>query len=183
MYKTIVHTISFSRGWIPGVDNKKLKEIILKNPKPLVKDTKDINYILTRQEDAKFPMNAEFEKVIKHINAQFSYLTNKKLKLLTFWAHIHEKNMSTVMHSHLSKEDYEGTQYVSGVYYVQVPEKSGHLVFLYPHNTHVTHKFPVMPKTSEFVLFSSAMEHYVTRNLSDELRISVSFNFKIEDIK
>ena len=39
-----------------------------------------------------------------------------------------------------------------------------------------------MPKTSEFFLFSSAMDHHVTRNLSNESRISVSFNLKIEDL-
>ena len=42
MYNTIVHTISFFRGSIPGVNNKKFKEIILKDPKPLEPNTKDV---------------------------------------------------------------------------------------------------------------------------------------------
>ena len=183
MYNNIIHTIAFSRGWVPDVDNKKLKEIIVKEATPLEKDTKDENYILTRHEDTQFPMNPEFKKILRYIATQFKYLHNKNLILHNFWAHIHEKNMSTVTHNHIQKEDYEGTKYVSGVYYVQVPEKSGHLVFLYPHNSHVTHHFPVMPRASEFFLFSSAMDHHVTRNLSDELRISISFNFKIEEAK
>ena len=183
MYNNIIHTIAFSRGCVPDIDNQKLQEILLKNPKPLAPKTQDPNYILTRYEDTPFPMNPEFEKILKYITAQFKYLHHKKLILRNFWAHIHEKNMSTMTHNHIEKEDYEGTKYVSGVYYVQVPEKSGHLVFLYPHNSHVTRHFPVMPKASEFLLFSSAMDHYVTRNLSDELRISISFNFKIEEIK
>ena len=45
--------------------------------------------------------------------------------------------MSTAVHSHLTDRDYEGNTYISGVYYVQVPEKSGHLVFIYPYNSHV----------------------------------------------
>jgi len=183
MYKTVIHTISFFRGSVPGVDNKKFKEIILKDPKPVEKDTEHDRYILTRHEDTQFPMNKEFEKILNHINGQFRYLHNKKLKLMLFWSHIHEKNMSTVVHNHLNQDDYEGNIYISGVYYVQVPEKSGHLVLLYPHNTHVTHQFPVMPKPSEFFLFPSPMDHYVTRNLSNDLRISVSFNFKVENIK
>ena len=183
MYTNIIHTIAFHRGWVPGVDNKKFKEIVLKSPEPLVGENKHIDYILTRHEDTKFPMNPEFEKVLNHINAQFTYLNNKKLKLMNFWSQIHEKNMSTVIHNHIGKEDYEGTMYISGVYYIQVPEKSGHLVLLYPHNSYVTHqKFPVMPKVSEFFLFPSTMDHYVTRNLSNDLRISVSFNFKLENI-
>jgi len=40
-------------------------------------------------------MNKEFEKILNHINGQFIYLHNKKLKLLSFWSHIHEKNMKT----------------------------------------------------------------------------------------
>jgi len=183
MYNTIIHTISYTRGSVPGVDNKKFKEIILKDPKPLEQETKDPRRLLTRYEDTKFPMNREFEKILNHITGQFSYLYNKKLKLMSFWSHIHEKNMSTVVHSHLNKEDYEGNIYVSGVYYVQVPEKSGHLVLLYPYNSHVTRRYPVMPKPGEFFLFPSPTDHYVTRNLSNDLRISVSFNFKIEEIK
>ena len=91
MYNTIVHTISFFRGSIPGVNNKKFKEIILKDPKPLEPNTKDPSYLLTRHEDTKFPMNKEFEKILNHINGQFIYLHNKKLKLTSFWSHIHEK--------------------------------------------------------------------------------------------
>jgi hypothetical protein len=168
---------------VPGVDNKKFKELILKDPQPFIKDTKDTDYVLTRHEDTKFPMNPEFEKVLNHINAQFNYITNKKLKLINFWSHIHEKNMSTGVHNHVEKEDYEGNIYLSGVYYVQVPEKSGHLVLLYPHNSHVINKFHIMPRASEFFLFPSTMDHCVTRNLSNDLRISVSFNYKIEDMK
>tara|TARA_R100001086_G_scaffold182834_1_gene101972 strand:- start:96 stop:650 length:555 start_codon:yes stop_codon:yes gene_type:complete len=183
VYNNIIHTIGFSRGWVPDVDNKKLKEIILKDPKPLEKNTKDKNYILTRHEDTQFPMNPEFKKILDHIRGQFKYLHNKNLRLMSFWSHIHEKNMSTLTHNHIEKEDYEGTKNLSGVYYVQVPEKSGHFVLHYPFNSHVTHQFPIMPKTGEFFLFSSAMDHHVTRNLSNELRISVSFNFKIEEAK
>ena len=181
MYNQILHTISFSRGCVPGVDIKKLKKYILKNPEPLVEDKNQIDYILTRHEDTRFPMNPEFEKILNHIKNQFKYLNNKNLKLINFWSHIHEKNMSTVTHNHIEKEDYEGIVYLSGVYYVQVPEKSGHIVLHYPFNSYVTHRLPVMPKTGEFFLFSSAMDHHVTRNLSNEPRISISFNLKIEE--
>ena len=184
MYNQIIHSVSFSRGYIPGVNNKKLKEIILKNQKPFVEDTSNIYHVLTRYEDTKFPMNPEFAKILDHIKGQFTYLHNKNLKLTAFWSHIHEKNMSTVTHSHTTKEDPEGTETLSGVYYVQVPEKSGHFVLHYPLNTHsVIKQFALMPRVSEFFLFSSTMEHHVTRNLSNDLRISVSFNFQIEDIK
>jgi len=180
VYNQIIHTISFSRGCVPDVNNKKFKDIILKSPKPFVEDSSRIDYILSKHEDTKFPMNPEFAKILDHVQGQFKYLHNKNLKLSNFWSHIHEKNMSTVAHNHIATEDYEGTKYLSGVYYVQVPEKSGHFVLHYPLNTHVTQQFAVMPKTGEFFLFSSAMDHHVTRNLSNELRISVSFNFKIE---
>ena len=139
--------------------------------------------VLGRYEDTKFPMNKEFEKVLNHIHGQFKYLHKKNLKLSSFWSHIHEKNMSTITHNHIEREDYHGDTHLSGVYYVQVPEKSGHFVLHYPFNEYVTRQFDVMPKAGEFFLFSSVMNHHVTRNLSNELRISVSFNFKMEDIK
>jgi|TARA_A100001391_G_scaffold129318_1_gene88499 hypothetical protein len=183
MYNQIIHSVSFNRGYIPGINNEKFKEIILKNQKPFLEDTSDIEHVLTRYEDTSFPMNPEFEKILYYIKGQFRYLHNKNLKLINFWSHIHEKNMSTMTHSHTLTEDPEGTKTLSGVYYVQVPEKSGHFVLHYPLNTHsVTKKFALMPRVGEFFLFSSPMEHHVTRNLSNELRISVSFNFKVEEI-
>jgi|TARA_R110002020_G_C16138977_1_gene761758 hypothetical protein len=176
MYNITIHTISFSRGYVPGVDNKKFREIILKHPKPIIKDPA---YFVEDDSSSDFPMNPEFEKVLNHISAQFTYVHHKKLKLLNFWGHVNEKNMSTVTHNHIEKEDYEGDHHLSGTYYVQVPPKSGHLVLLYPYNSYVTHKFPIMPKPGEFFLFPSTLDHHVTRNRSNEVRISVSFNFKI----
>ena len=179
MYNINIHTLSFKRGYVPGVNNKKLKEIILKHPKPIVKDPA---YFVEDDSSADFPMNVEFEKVLNHIAVQFNYVHNKKLKLLKFWSHVNEKNMSTVIHNHIVKDDYEGNNSISGTYYVQVPEKSGHLVFFYPYNSNVTRKFVVMPKQGEFLLFPPTLDHHVSRNRSDDLRISISFNFKIENI-
>ena len=105
MYNQIIHTISFTRGSVPGVDNKKFKKIILKNLEPHVEDSTSLDYILTRHEDTKFPMNPEFEKILNHITGQFKYLHNKNLNLTNFWSHIHEKNMSTVTHNHVEKEE------------------------------------------------------------------------------
>ena len=69
---------------------------------------------------------------------------------------------------------------ISGVYYVQVPENSGKLVFEYNINQYQTKRFWVEPIVGNFFLFPSTLNHFVTKNMGDDLRISISFNLKSE---
>ena len=69
---------------------------------------------------------------------------------------------------------------VSGVYYVFIPKNAGKLVFEYPINQYQTKKYYFNSCVGTYVLFPSTLNHYVTKNLSSEKRIAISFNFKIE---
>ena len=61
---------------------------------------------------------------------------------------------------------------LSGVYYIDVPEHSGHLVL-----HHEGEQVSVTPEAGKFVFFSPAIPHEVTRNASTRHRLSLGFNF------
>jgi len=124
-------------------------------------------------EDSYCPPNEIVDGVIREMKNDFYAATKEEIEVENFWGHIHEKNMSTNCHNHT-------TSYVSAVLYVEVPEGSGKLVFRprinqYDNSAYIS-KFN--PEKGVFYMFPSHVDHYVSRNLSDEMRISISFNFK-----
>ena len=124
-------------------------------------------------EDSYCPPNKIVDGVIREMKNDFYAATKEEIEVENFWGHIHEKNMSTNCHNHT-------TSYVSAVLYVEVPEGSGKLVFRprinqYDNSAYIS-KFN--PEKGVFYMFPSHVDHYVSRNLSDEMRISISFNFK-----
>ncbi len=68
----------------------------------------------------------------------------------------------------------DGFELLSAVYYVRVPENSGELVL---HGDTVQR---VKPEEGRLVFFPPALDHEVTRNNSDQGRLSIAFNI-IED--
>ena len=76
--------------------------------------------------------------------------------------------MSTNKHSHRPAD-------ISAVVYLKVPPKAGHIVF-WPTKDY---RYTIPPHKGRFLLFPSWIDHHVTRNLSEEPRVSVSINFKV----
>ena len=83
----------------------------------------------------------------------------------------------------------------SAAYYITVPPNSGNIVFKNPdigvHTNDMiglgfkewnpfnqAHYF-FIPKETQLLIFSSALEHLVKPNLSNKERISISFNCKV----
>ena len=170
------HTLGFFHGSIPEVDNTKFKKHILKTKTPYKKDEH-----FNRYEDTQFPMCKEFGQVLDHVRQNYYEVTRKKVELVNFWSHIHQTNMSTSTHAHITDNDFESARHITEVYYVAVPKGSGDFVIVYPYNRFVIREKHLTPQDGKFILFSSAFEHYVTRNMSRQPRISVSFNFKLLD--
>ena len=73
----------------------------------------------------------------------------------------------TLSHAH---DDYD--ELLSGVYYVTVPENSGELVL-----HHEGARISIIPEAGNFIFFSPGMPHEVTRNYSEQHRLSLGFNF------
>ena len=127
-------------------------------------------------EDSICPPNDIVDDIIEQIQIDFNAATGEKITPLNYWGHIHEKNMSTNMHNH-------NDTYVSAVVYVEVPEGSGSIVFR-PRlnqydNSAYSSKFE--PERGVYYIFPGYLDHFVTRNMSNELRISLSINFKKDE--
>ena len=106
----------------------------------------------------------------------FEAATGEKIIPLNYWGHIHEKNMSTNMHNHYDC-------YVSAVVYLEVPEGSGSIVFLPKLNQYnnSAYKSKFAPEKGVYYIFPGYLDHFVTRNMSDQFRISLSMNFKKDE--
>ena len=107
------------------------------------------------------------------------------------WTNINKKHNYNQAHLHGK------TTYYSGVYYVKVPKNSGNLYFLnYTHwrpisiseypdiykYEDLTKEIEMESKEGDLYFFKGKLAHRVGRNMSDEDRISISFNFNLDDM-
>ena len=74
---------------------------------------------------------------------------------------------------------------LSGVFYLKVPANSGRLILCNPavrSDGHILRakNFPIQPENLACIFFPSWLEHYVEPNLSDQSRISISFNIGVK---
>jgi len=83
-----------------------------------------------------------------------------------FWFNSALPGESTGVHNH------NGKAIVSGVYYLQVPEKSGNVIFI--HET--KEKLEITAEPGKLIFFPAELDHYVQENKSTKKRISLSFN-------
>jgi uncharacterized protein (TIGR02466 family) len=150
-------------------DLNALKEIILKESNNKLATQP----YCSRYEDTYCPPHSIVDEIIDEMILDFKAVTGEDIKCSGYWAHIHEKNMSTNTHDH-------GTEYVSSVLYLSAPEGSGDLVFLPRVNPYDNHAYRSNFKPIEgyYYMFPSYIDHFVTRNESEEKRISISFNFE-----
>jgi len=101
------------------------------------------------------------------------------------WVNINKKGDSNKRHFH-----YATNLFLSGVYYVKVPENSGRIRFYDPRGPFVrdapdtVHFFGkneynfVVPQEGMVLFFPTWLEHDVEENETDEDRVSVSFNIE-----
>jgi len=101
----------------------------------------------------------------------------------SLWININEHKDYNLIHDHFFSK-------ISGVFYVKAPKKCGNIVFSNNSNMRYYIKnesintynnynssicsFPALENT--LYLFPSWLKHYVEPNLSNESRISISFN-------
>ena len=135
----------------------------------------DSNSDSTRFEDSFCPSNPYLDEIIIQIKTDFYAATQEKIKESNYWGHIHEKNMSTNLHNH-------NTSYVSAVVYLKLPEGSGDIVFRPRYNQYdnVAYSSTFKPEEGTYFIFPGYLDHFVTRNQSEEKRVSLSINFEKE---
>ena len=127
-------------------------------------------------EDSICPPNRVVDEIIEQLRIDFYAATKENISPLNYWGHIHEKNMSTNMHNH-------NDTYVSAVVYVKVPEGSGSIVIRPKLNQYDNSAYSskFSPERGVYYMFPGYLDHFVTRNMSDQLRISLSINFKRDE--
>ena len=167
---TLTH-ISYIQGSVENIDNEKLASLCITEGVRYSEDTLE-----TRYEDLKIPSSEDWNKVFENIQYQYMSVFKARLELVDHWAHIHKKYESTNMHHHVNIDYLSNDPDISGVYYVQIPKNAGKLVFRYNINQYKTRTYWVEPVVGNFFIFPSSLLHYVTKNLADDLRISISFN-------
>jgi hypothetical protein len=96
-------------------------------------------------------------------------------KILNMWGNISNKSHFNFIHHHGRYPDIW-----SGVYYLQIPPNSGDLVFHSYWDTDICESLTPIP--GGLVIFPSSLSHQVEPNMSNQDRISISFNFKINQI-
>ena len=124
-------------------------------------------------EDSFCPQCDLVDGIINEMCIDFEAVTGVQLYADCYWGHIHEKNMSTNTHNH-------NNTYAAGVLYVQVPEGSGNITFTPAFNQYHSGAIATTfkPELGVYYMFPGYLDHFVTRNMSDEKRVSISFNFK-----
>ena len=135
--------------------------------------------------DSPFFFLQDIEKICQEI-AKDVLKINKSIFLNNAWININQKDNSNQVHTHPNN-------ILSGVYYVKTPEKCGNIVFRHPgfdmmerdweeivsdsdHNVYNSDTWWLPAKTNTLYIFPSWIKHLVGPNMSDEERISISFN-------
>jgi uncharacterized protein (TIGR02466 family) len=112
---------------------------------------------------------------------------NVRISAANCWANVNSKHASNKIHDHANC-------LFSGVYYVKAPEGCGNLMFYDPRSARTFYRPAVqnytaytsdavahVAATGLLLIFPSWLKHGVEPNLSDEERISVSFNYVFVD--
>eukprot|EP01038_Epipyxis_sp_PR26KG_P007932 gene7932-10765_t len=94
-----------------------------------------------------------------------------KLENIFIWCSVHANGSYHQAHHHASSV-------LSGVFYITSPPKSGSIVFEDPRGSHPPFgkTLEIQPKPGDLVLFPSWLIHRVSPTLTNEPRISISFN-------
>lgn len=121
------------------------------------------------------PLNDLFVEIEKHGNLFSKQINLGKVFLDNIWININEHKNYNASHIH-------DNSVLSGVYYVDVPEKSGNLLFEHP-SIHIKKEWKHMKTDFEIIsnnnflhIFPSWLPHSVQPNMSGDVRISISFN-------
>jgi uncharacterized protein (TIGR02466 family) len=139
-------------------------------------------------------VDKNLKNVFNQINKGVDLLVKKlniknNLHLKNYWFNVNNFGSSNSVHHHLHVKS---LNIISGVFYVNCPENSGQIVFLNPNkmistmfDDSVVNKYDNFnssqwnfnPQKGLFILFPSYLEHYVQPSFSNEDRISIAFNY------
>ncbi len=126
-------------------------------------------YLTEKQIPELVPLITETKNLAEDI------LKNKNLRV-GFWFNYMPPGSSTLIHSH---DDYD--ELLSAVYYVHVPENSGNLIIYETQKNDQQEKLEIEPHTGEFIFFKPDVHHEVSKNHSNEHRLSIGINIGTDE--
>lgn len=180
-----LYSLNVFTSRIEGLDNKRLAELALEEAENLEK-RKSENPSATGFEDSPLDSNAP---AVKQLRATIKRTIHQRIESRAqegeIWAHVLRRGETTQIHSHRNKKDWDFLG-LSWVYYPQMPEGEnigGKIVFQTQIGGTKTINKDFTPKTGMFIIFPSWLSHFTTRCTSDELRISISGNYRFNDEK
>ncbi|MCK4674602.1 MAG: 2OG-Fe(II) oxygenase [Gammaproteobacteria bacterium] len=88
-----------------------------------------------------------------------------------YWFNYMPPEATTTLHTHDDDDEL-----LSCVYYVNVPENSGNLI-IYDDSDDNKQKIEIKSRTGDFIFFKPDVRHEVSKNNSSEFRLSIGFNF------
>jgi len=138
-------------------------------------------------EDTPFAMSDGLKFIFDNIKTGVeSLVSGKEVQKIEYWSHLHEKNMSTQDHAHFDIEAVRKNEdWLSGLFYLKVPKGAGKLVFLFSTSPFHEGMFDIfreyIPKNDWFLIFPTWLIHRVTRNESEDHRVSISFNILLRE--
>jgi uncharacterized protein (TIGR02466 family) len=116
------------------------------------------------------------------------YAYNIQPKIGNIWVNINKNSNHNLLHEHPKS-------IFAAVYYVSVPENSGHIQFVTPlekydeyirevyineYNILNSSTYNIYPQEKQLIIFPSWLKHRVHHNQSDKDRISIAMNFEWE---
>ena len=130
------------------------------------------------------------DSLYKIFNETISNSFNSRLDIVNYWININGPQSYNMVHDHPNS-------HLSGVFYIDVPENSGHISFGNPqsfvsHTELVTYTNSAREQHNQYVqnfikpikglllIFPAHLKHGVLPNQSNEDRISISFNIRID---
>ena len=151
---------------------------------------------LIKNERGKKSNKGGWQSDLQDIHSQHLYYLTEKIKkecfkinekiknidIVQMWINVNKKNDWNVIHQH-------GYNHISGTYYIKAPINSGNIVFRDPRPAAIANPFfrnffdcgdllNYVPEESLLLLFPSFLDHFVEPNMSEEDRISISFDIK-----
>ena len=117
----------------------------------------------------------QFFPLIEYVKTIFKKNHNIKVDMLNMWGNISSKYHYNAIHHHGKTPNIW-----SGVYYLQTYGNSGCLTIHSSCDTDINQDF--FFKRGDLIFFHSSLPHSVDANLEDKDRISIAFNFQINQI-
>lgn len=157
--------------FVSGINNNQMIEEFMACNQTVSDDITD-----TMVDDLTMP-NRPGSECEKFVNTVAEFFRLRGLRICgNPWASVNRPREQTEWHTHrrqggLSNQGHN--HHLAFIYYLNVPRKSGDLVFGFDEQRTET---PITPRESELILFDARLQHRVRKNRSKEIRLSVSGN-------